>query len=252
MQRFGRPVPRRLGVVSLERTCLDVLTKYKAFLGDLGDVPVSLLEPVLAQCNAQELAQIEDDTCERGRDIGWDLWHLWYQLYVKDFGSAGAPAAPPLQPISTPADYGHPELGVHPGDWRAVYEAKLEEIAIRREQLGQRLRSMWQAEGEAKQRRSVQVIEPRPLVKRRAGQGPARQSLAASASSTGSRLFRKLGLHRQKAMRKEWVHIRPAAWSLSVKPAGLQNALHGLASRLRLNRKVLPNSLLNAATQAWW
>lgn len=51
-----------MGPPRLEELCLIVLSDYRAYLSDIGDIPIDLITPVLLQCNAQQLQQIEDAT----------------------------------------------------------------------------------------------------------------------------------------------------------------------------------------------
>ncbi|KAK9835184.1 hypothetical protein WJX81_004125 [Elliptochloris bilobata] len=75
----------RAGVPSLERLCIGTLIEYKACLGDLGDLPIDLFGAVLDECGPDDLAQIEDDTRDGGRDIACDLACHWRRCCQHEF-----------------------------------------------------------------------------------------------------------------------------------------------------------------------
>jgi hypothetical protein len=104
-----------VGPLRLEQLVTRVLINLRDYIGDIGDTPVTLLTPVLEQCNAAQLAFIEDDTryspyqpltsfrcvspdmlsqpsavqCRQGgRDIHNDLAVHWLRCYRTDFGGS--------------------------------------------------------------------------------------------------------------------------------------------------------------------
>ena len=54
--------------------------------GNIGDTLHLLQDGVLPLCNAQQLAQIEDETREGGREIAADLSPHWQRVAVEDYG----------------------------------------------------------------------------------------------------------------------------------------------------------------------
>ncbi len=61
------------------------LIECKFSLGDVGDAPLGLLEPVLVELNAEGLGRVEALTARghSGRDLDVDTWPLWYR-FVKE------------------------------------------------------------------------------------------------------------------------------------------------------------------------
>jgi RNA polymerase II transcription factor SIII (Elongin) subunit A len=55
-------LPSSFGPPKLEHLCVKSLVDYKIYISDIGDMPLALLEPVLAHCSAQHLREIEDAT----------------------------------------------------------------------------------------------------------------------------------------------------------------------------------------------
>jgi hypothetical protein len=70
---------------ALADLALKKLKECKASLGDIGDAPLGLLEPVLVACDAEGLDRIETSTARghSGRDLSEDTWPLWYR-FVKE------------------------------------------------------------------------------------------------------------------------------------------------------------------------
>ena len=64
----------QLGPHRLQLLCAKLLVQLKDHLGDVGDTPQAVLEPVLAYCSAANLAAIERET-RRGSTGGVSL-HL--------------------------------------------------------------------------------------------------------------------------------------------------------------------------------
>lgn len=72
-------------VKSLSTIASETLRQCSTSLGDIGDVPLQLLGPVLIACSPETLLRIEEET-ENGvskRQVSRDLWPIWYG-HVKD------------------------------------------------------------------------------------------------------------------------------------------------------------------------
>eukprot|EP00891_Asterochloris_glomerata_P005690 jgi/Astpho2/5690/Aster-x1314 len=161
---------RTEGPPSLQQICLQCLVVYKECLGDVGDIPVVLIWPVLKVCNAEELAAIEDATSEGGRSISGQLQHLWHALALRDFG--GLPAS---QLQEQPEDR-------EPACWRAMYLSLSKRHYDLTTGLSKRLRAMTEAEQAERQSRKVQVLDKPPPQKRRC-------TKSSPASPSGARTF---------------------------------------------------------------
>lgn len=107
---FG--LTKSCGPPRLEKLCVKTLLDYKGYISDIGDTPIASLYPVLQQCSAHQLKEIEDSTRywaqhdlltlalwrllglllgwvtgrEGGRDISKDLNVHWERCYKADFG----------------------------------------------------------------------------------------------------------------------------------------------------------------------
>ena len=49
-------------MLTLEQTCLQILQKYREYIGDVGGMPMHLLDTVLESCSARDLLRIERAT----------------------------------------------------------------------------------------------------------------------------------------------------------------------------------------------
>lgn len=76
------------GVPTLRSLCVSLLVEFRDCLEDIGDTPLGLVTPVLLQCNADQLASVEDGTREGGRDLHEDLQLHWQRNFISDFGWA--------------------------------------------------------------------------------------------------------------------------------------------------------------------
>lgn len=75
-----------MGALKLQHLCTGLLIDFRDCLEDVGDTPLELLQPVLLQCNAEQLASIEDGTRSGGRDLREALQPHWHRVFVNDFG----------------------------------------------------------------------------------------------------------------------------------------------------------------------
>lgn len=107
------------GPPSLQRLCLDALVRWKDCLGDVGSVPVWLLEEVLSTCTPQQLAHIEDATAAgSGRDLAPLTWPLWLSHLTSAFGAPAPGAVLPALPETWEGPAPPPQPGVPPADYR--------------------------------------------------------------------------------------------------------------------------------------
>ena len=164
--------------------------------GDVGDTPLELLEGVLDVCDAAQLAQIEDETRDGGRDVAPDLCPHWKRCLSQDYGLPH----PDVQACSHcsmririprarayPQDTGLISMRMHVGacmwsngpevasqvqelpllhaeeagqqlvDWRALYQWKQGEYERAKQASAQRMRALWAQEDEQKSSRCAQV-----------------------------------------------------------------------------------------------
>eukprot|EP00884_Botryococcus_braunii_P001069 jgi/Botrbrau1/10963/Bobra.0383s0017.1 len=154
------------GPPRLEKLCIKTLLDYKGYISDIGDTPIALLNPVLQQCSAQQLKEIEDSTREGGRDLSQELNVHWKRCYKADFGLLDDGLQSQVAMPTPPA--GNWRLGF---DFRKAYEMKVEERQTKMRETGKRLRAMWEEDARTKASRSLQVIQPKPLP-RRGARGP--------------------------------------------------------------------------------
>jgi len=71
---------RGQGTKTLLEICQCAIRSYMGLLGDIGYVPIGLLEPILVSCTPEQLMKVEKATREgvSGRDIVKETWPLWF------------------------------------------------------------------------------------------------------------------------------------------------------------------------------
>jgi hypothetical protein len=111
------PISMQMRVPTLQQLAIATLIKWRAALGDVGDVPVELLADLLAACSPQELMDIEDGTMAgSGRVLAPWLWPHWHRLYVAQFGQPDP--AVPLPALLAAADVAPGPPGATPANYR--------------------------------------------------------------------------------------------------------------------------------------
>lgn len=121
--RTCRRRPPGMLVPTLQRLAVATLIRFRDALGDIGYVPVELLQDVLAACSPQQLAAIEDETLAgTGRTLKPWTWPLWREHWQKQFASSfGTPAPGALPPLPPAAEVAQGEPGVRPADYRCAF-----------------------------------------------------------------------------------------------------------------------------------
>lgn len=159
-------------MLRLEQICNNLLIKYKAYLGDIGEMPLILLSHVLHACDSEDLLRIEEDTRSGGRTISSaELAVYWRRVFLEDFGRCGD----------------------NPEDWKAAYLAKQCELEEKRARVGRKVRGMWEEEKKRKDLRCIQVIDKIPQSQLRRGKLPVRSP--PPLDSSRQRLAKKLRIN---------------------------------------------------------
>ncbi|CAL5222995.1 g5439 [Coccomyxa viridis] len=180
------------GPPSLRTLCERIIFRHRDWLGDIGSVPVILLEDCLHACSAQQLSRIEDETSEGGVDISVDLAHHWKRCFEQRFGSFddSKGEAPVLEAA---AQLGSSNAGTVL-DWRALYQWREDQYEEKLRASGERLRQRTAAESSGRDSRSIQVLSAVPR------RPPAQKGFFRGAAPPGQapgsrhRLLRKLGM----------------------------------------------------------
>lgn len=222
-------VPCR-GVPSLKDICLSQLVAARSLLGDLGDVPVDLLTPVLSRCSAQQLAAVEDETRAGGRDLSSELEPHWQQLVEHRFPQAVAGGCRDRGPqlsgghsISSSGDGGG--CAGRAGAWRALYDTMAKEHAEKGQRIRDKVQRMFVQDRAARQQRCTQVIAVQPHRHGKGRQAHVRfGKQPAAVPSVRQSILKKLALLPGQASGQSAVR-RPASHTAGGK-------LHGRHSRM--------------------
>ncbi|GLI67111.1 hypothetical protein VaNZ11_011319 [Volvox africanus] len=169
--RLARPVH----ISSLQECCVNTLTKYRQYLGDVGFVDAESLRSVLWHCSPTQLSHIEDETLVgSNRNLEWYTWHLWKRLLEADFGDGGL-QAPDLE-SEKPVDYVPPRgISGNPADYRTLYLHRKEELEAKTAAAKERIAAAVQQVQEAKESRKAKMIDKlAPSKRARSSSGPSR------------------------------------------------------------------------------
>ncbi|GIL84918.1 hypothetical protein Vretimale_9746 [Volvox reticuliferus] len=194
---------RPLHVSSLQECCVNTLTKYRQYLGDVGFMDAESLRSVLWHCNPTQLAHIEDETLVGSdRNLEWYTWHLWKRLLEADFGDGGL-QAPELE-SEKPVDYVPPRgISDDPADYRTLYLHRKEELEAKTAAAKERIAAAVQQVQEAKESRKAKMIDKLATSKR------ARSSSGASRVQTSSVM--SAYMHKPRADSRSSVMSKPGA-----------------------------------------
>lgn len=185
------------------------LIECKSSLGDIGDVPVNLLEPVLVECDADQLDRIESSTARghSGRDLSVDTWPLWYR-FVKESMSTTLKKNEILDGIDR-RDYGGPRVNVATPlrhvisgsvpvlDYKRLYKEIERKKKERLVKAGEALRAKFRVVKEQKMQRCVHVLDHSSSQEYRNAQSSGRKKAPVAATkknNTMQRLSQKLGI----------------------------------------------------------
>lgn len=153
---------KQTGLESLKDICLKTLIDNREMLGDMGNVDGALLKQILVHCTAEKLARIEDTTREiSARDLSWDTWEIWLKLYEDKFGCVSSATKVPRlpKPQDTNKSNGFREmLAKGAGNYRQLYEQKLEEMRTKRKQIAARAKGIMEKQKLEKESRKVQIL----------------------------------------------------------------------------------------------
>eukprot|EP00887_Chlorella_sp_A99_P008137 scaffold12.g8137.t1 len=174
-------VANKIGIIA-------TLVKLRAYLGDLGCVPLHLLHAVLEACSPAELAAIEDETrAGSGRELRGELQPYWRAAVQARFGAGVAAGAA--------CDFRRVCRCIAVSSTLALYSQRQRELEARMQASGQRLRERWREEAQAKASRAAVVIAPLPARKRaRSTSGSSGASQQQQQQGSRARLLAKLGL----------------------------------------------------------
>ncbi|GIL53575.1 hypothetical protein Vafri_9187 [Volvox africanus] len=179
--RPARPVH----VSSLQECCVNTLTKYRQYLGDVGFMDAESLRSVLWHCSPTQLSHIEDETLVgSNRNLEWYTWHLWKRLLEADFGDGGL-QAPDLE-SEKPVDYVPPRgISDDPADYRTLYLHRKEELEAKTAAAKERIAAAVQQVQEAKESRKAKMIDKLVPSKRArsSSSGPSRAQPASVMSA---------------------------------------------------------------------
>lgn len=166
-----------LGVQSsLEELAVHVLILWKHCIGTIGETPQDLLEPVFNHCTAPELAQIEDESRENGRQSPLDVDRHWRRCFAEDLGTLHRP----------------PEAA----SWRQAYQVQLAFLAEKRQRTVNKLRTLWDDAKKQKQERTLKVIDAQANLQLKRPQAHRKTGATQQAAPTArARLAKKLGMN---------------------------------------------------------
>lgn len=134
---------------SLVDICINTAIDNRRYLGDVGDVELNLLEKILPHCSKEQLAHIEKST--KGRDLSPITDKLWKRFFEMEFGIKAADEVIEKMKRKKVTF-----------KWLALYQAKLKEVEEAENNVGERLKQLYQKEVALKQSRQVQVCNKVP------------------------------------------------------------------------------------------
>lgn len=196
-----------IGPHSLLHIVQTALIRFKAYLGDVGLVPFSLLVPVLEACSPTELSHIEDET-RKGigkRSLTSLTWPLWYHhCMAPQMARLGTCPPPERYPL---LEGGGQEEGngaknylatesVPMADWRRIYEEMMKQVREQREASVQRAKEAFGSQRRQQAERVPQIIAPLPA-RRTRGVGTTtegKKAIFKEGLGPKERLMKKLGM----------------------------------------------------------
>lgn len=188
-----------VGPLTLFSIASDKLRRFSHVLGDIGSIPLHIIEHVLVECSAETLSRIEDETatgvCQR--DLSKETWPLWY-FFVKHELQNTIKKNEILRHITMSrntmdrsSSLSHlVGTNVTPLDYKAVYHSILDRKRVRLDTSGQHVRKRFKEEQDKKMSRCVQVIDPIPVARRN------QKAAVTTTTSSTCRLSQKLGIKR--------------------------------------------------------
>ncbi|KAF9059530.1 RNA polymerase II transcription factor SIII subunit A-domain-containing protein [Rhodocollybia butyracea] len=166
-------------VQSLVHICHRVAAQHIDLISSLGDLPYSLVQPILERCTAEQLLRVEAASPHLKKDSD----ELWKALIIDTY-----PAM---------ADKCEDGSDGRPGFWRAQFFILREAEAKRLEEAASLLRSKKAKADEHKKKREIKVIDSMPPPKRqRTGSGwntsPQPKTLFQKTKSEASKLQKNI------------------------------------------------------------
>lgn len=186
-----------VGPLTLFSIALDKLRRFSYVLGDIGSLPLPIIEQVLVECSAETLSRIEHETavgvCQR--DLSKETWPLWYLLVKNELQNTIKKneilrdLTMSRKTMDRSSSLSHlVGANVAPLDYKAVYQMILERKRIRLDTSGQHVRKRFKEEKDRKLSRCVQVLDTIPVTQRN------QKAAVKTMTSTTSRLSQKLGI----------------------------------------------------------
>ncbi|KAB2619741.1 transcription elongation factor B polypeptide 3-like [Pyrus ussuriensis x Pyrus communis] len=146
---------------SLVDLCINTAIDNLRRLGDVGETDSHLLKRILPHCTVDQLMHVEKST--KGRDLTPITDNLWKKFYEKEFGITRVNEVIERMKQKKVAFR-----------WSQLYEAKLKEVDMAENLIGDKLKSRYQEANARKQSRQVQICTkvPPSSNKRSWGNGP--------------------------------------------------------------------------------
>lgn len=264
----------RIAAVEMETLAdlaLKKLKECKGSLGDIGDAPLGLLEPVLVACDADGLDRIETSTARghSGRDLSMDTWPLWYR-FVKEsmkttlkkneilkgidrrmYATVGGDTGKgrkvndltPLRHLVSPS--------VPPLDYKRLYKDVEKRKKERLVKKGEALRAKFRDLKEEKLSRCVHVLDHAAsrIAKHRTSvsRGKRKQASMSSSTSTNTSMNQDVKSNRQGTMHRlsQKLGIQPPPASQTAHEQFIQRA----QKRSMIRRHCQPKKVLPTAGQ---
>jgi hypothetical protein len=186
-------------IKSLSTIASETLRQCSTSLGDIGDVPLHLLGPILMTCSPDTLLRIEKET-ENGvskRLVSRDLWPIWYG-HVKEVLATTLKKNEVLKGLTGSKDTVNTDsplrylvdASVVPLDYKEVYVKVQERKRDRLAAAGKELRAKFQGIEQDRLSRHAKVIDHTDVISMRQSKGNKVTRRTTSAQS----LSRKLGI----------------------------------------------------------
>ncbi|XP_004308816.1 PREDICTED: elongin-A-like [Fragaria vesca subsp. vesca] len=157
---------------SLVELCIETAIDNRKYLGDVGDVDFKFLEQILSHCSKEQLMHIEKRT--KGRDLSPVTDKFWKRIFRQEFGSKATDEL--IQNIEEAKKMKQKKISY---TWLKLYQAKLKKLEEEENEVGERVKRLYEKDGARKQSRQVRVCNKvEPSRKRKSNFGGQNQPMS--------------------------------------------------------------------------
>ncbi|KAH7873595.1 RNA polymerase II transcription factor SIII subunit A-domain-containing protein [Lentinula edodes] len=207
-------------IQSLVQLCQRVAGNYIESISSLGELPFTLVRPILDRCSAEQLLRVEDASPHLKRDSE-ELWRALcrrtYPAMVERYGDG---------------------TDTSPDSWRSRFFVLREAEATRLEEVGSRLRLQRLEADERKKEREIKLTDRLPP--------PKRQRTGWNMSAPSKTLFQKTRSEASK-LQKNMYHTRmipPMLKGKDYSPTGSISNRSPLPAQSKYSTRVVVNTVI--------